>query len=214
MSTDIRKHTSIAAGEKPTRAALAASILSVSDIVPVANGTEANQIATALVAAGQTLANTPLTVRRADAPGMHTLEVTKDGTNWAPASGVGHFSTTGARDTWTTTNSALLVAGDTCVAANVTYRWDGSLWYIPVAGATVSSSTNSSGVVTVTHGIGKTPISVQVTMAADGPVVPSHLKPQVSNFTSTTFDVLVLRNDTSDSAFGSNPVKFYWAAFT
>ena len=128
MSTDARKHATIAAGEKPTRAALAAAILSISDIVPVANTTEANQVAAALIAAGQNLANTPLTVRRADAPGMHTLEVTKDGTNWAPTSSVGHFANDTARDSWTTTNSALLVAGDRCISNGIDCRWTGAAW--------------------------------------------------------------------------------------
>ena len=129
MSTDARKHTSIAAGEKPTRAGLAAAILSISDTVPVANATEANQIAAALIALGQNLATTPLTVRRADAPGMHTIETTKDGASWVPSSAVLHFATTTARDTWTTSYSAQLTANDECVINSTDlYTWTGTLW--------------------------------------------------------------------------------------
>ena len=145
MSTDIRKHTSIAAGEQPTRAALAAAFLSISDIVPVANATEANQIAAALVSAGQNLANTPLTVRRADAPGMHTVETTKDGASWIPSSGVLHFSTTGARDTWTTSYSAQLTSGDTCIVSGVEYYWNGTAWQLGYVTQTLGFVRNNSG---------------------------------------------------------------------
>lgn len=145
MSTDIRKHTSIAAGEQPSRAALAAAFLSISDIVPVANATEANQIAAALIAAGQNLATTPLTVRRADAPGMHSIEVTKDGTNWAAASSIQHFTTTAARDSWTTTNSVLLTAGDTCWVVGTQYSWNGTAWQTGFVTPTLGFAQNKTG---------------------------------------------------------------------
>jgi hypothetical protein len=151
VSTDIKKHTSIAAAEKPTRAALAAAFLSINDIVPVANGTEANQVAAAIVAAGGSLSSTPLAVRRADAPGLHSIELTTDGASWAPASGVLHFSTLSARDTWTTSYSSLLVTGDRCVVGGTTeFRWRYGGW-VPVDPMVVVSTTGlQSGITAAT----------------------------------------------------------------
>lgn len=126
MSTDLKKHTSIAAGEKPTRAGLAAAILSVNDIVPVANATEQSQLATALGGA-PVLGTTPLTTARADAPGLHRIEIGY-GAAFVPASGVLHFTTDTARDTWTSSNSGLLVAGDVCVSNGRSGFWNGTAW--------------------------------------------------------------------------------------
>jgi hypothetical protein len=129
VSTDVKKHISVAAGEVPARAAIAAAIFSINDIIPVANATEAGQVATAAASAGQVLASAPITVARADAPGMHRAEISNDGSVWRPLSSVLHFSTTGARDTWTTANSALLTAGDACWVTSTQYTWNGSVWY-------------------------------------------------------------------------------------
>jgi len=128
VSTDVKKHTSIAAGEVPSRASLASSILSINDIIPVANATEAGQVATAAASAGQVLSSAPITVSRADAPGLHRIELSTDGTNWRPASGVLHFTNDTARDSWTTTNSALLSVNDVCVSNGFNGYWNGSAW--------------------------------------------------------------------------------------
>lgn len=139
MAIDTKKHTTIAAGEKPTRQALADAILSISDIVPVATATEQAQIAATLGGA-PVLAVTPLTTARADAPGLHRVEIGYGGT-FVPASGVMHFPTDAARDTWTTPNVSLLVAGDRCVSAGAVQTWNGAAW-IPevVSGGVVRSS--------------------------------------------------------------------------
>lgn len=136
MSTDAKKHASIAAGEKPTRAALAAAILSINDIIPVANTTEAAQVVQALAALGQPIATSPVAVARADARGLHRVEITYDpaGLVWLPASGVPTFASKTAADTWASANSALLSVGDIAQVAGVEHRWFGTKWSpLPIA---------------------------------------------------------------------------------
>lgn len=128
MATDAKKHTTIAAGETPSRAALAAAILSVSDVIPVANATEATQVATAVAAAGQNLATAPVTVARADARGLHRIEYSYDGAVWLPASGVLTFASKSAADTWAAAHSSLLATGDLCRIGGAVYEWAGK-WY-------------------------------------------------------------------------------------
>lgn len=130
MATDAKKHTTIAAGEVPSRAALAAALLSIDDIIPVANATEATQVAVAVAATGQSLATNPVTVSRADARGLHRIEVTFDpaGLVWLPASGVLSFATKGAADTWGAANSAYLSVDDKCMVGAVAYYWNGTTW--------------------------------------------------------------------------------------
>lgn len=133
MALDAKKHVTFAAGEVPKRsvsggAGLAESIFSINDVVPVANLTEAVQVATAVVAAGQNLATTPLFVSRADARGLHRIEYTYNGTDFLPASGRPQFSNKAAADTFGTSFSTLLTVGDRCVAAGVEYRWSGTAW--------------------------------------------------------------------------------------
>jgi hypothetical protein len=83
MSTDARGHTSIAAGENPTRAALAAMLLSVKDPIPVANATaraaKIVELAALTPAITPSLSN-PIFFFRADAPAGQQLEQTIDGT--------------------------------------------------------------------------------------------------------------------------------------
>ena len=136
MATDAKKHTTIASGETPSRAAIAAAILSMNDIIPVANATEAAQVAVAVAATGQTLTSSPLVVIRSDAPAGHQIEYTHDPTGqvWMPASGVLHFASTATRDTWTTSNSSLLTAADRCVAGVAEFAWNGTRW-LPVTRA-------------------------------------------------------------------------------
>lgn len=130
MSTDIKKHQSFAAGEKPTRAALASAILSINDAIPVANATEATQVAVAIANAGQNLATTPVVVTRADARGLHRVEITYDpnGIVWVPASGVLTFVTIEDANAWATANTTLLTPGDEAIIASVKYMWTGTAW--------------------------------------------------------------------------------------
>ncbi|MFJ2535849.1 hypothetical protein [Microbacterium maritypicum] len=214
MATDAKKHTTIAAGEKPTRAVLASAILSINDIIPVANSTEATQVVLALVALGQSIASTPVTVARADARGLHRIEITYDpaGLVWMPASGVLNFTTKTAADNWGAANPALLTAGDRCTIAGVEYRWSGSLWYQPHAGGRIANGTDGVGVVKVTHGMGKAPAAVTAVVAMDSPVIVDMLKVEVGNLTATTFDVKFRRADQGQGPFAGNPVVFYWTA--
>lgn len=163
MSTDAKKHTTIAPGENPNRAALAAAILSINDVVPVANATEAAQIAATLEAAGQNFATAPLTVSRADAPALHRIETTYDGDSWMPASGVLHFANDGARDAWTTSFASFLSAGDTCVSAGVDYRWNGTAWVAAIGVMSVKRGATQSlpnGAYTDVLFTGETPVLV------------------------------------------------------
>lgn len=128
MATDVKKHTTIAAAETPSRAALAAAILSISDVIPVANATEATQVASAVAASGQNLATAPVVVSRADARGLHRVEYSYDGTVWIPASGVPSFASKGAADTWAAANGALLSSGDVCRVGAAVYTWTGTVW--------------------------------------------------------------------------------------
>lgn len=129
MATDAKKHTTIAPGEAPTRAALAASLLSMNDIVPAANATEQAQLVTALASTPVPVGSSrPLATLRADAAPLHALEYTKDGSVWLSVSGVLHFASLTTRNSWTTANSAYLTAGDRCVCAGFDGRWNGSKW--------------------------------------------------------------------------------------
>lgn len=130
MATDVKKHTTIAAGEKPTRAALAAGFLSVNDVIPVASSTEATQLVVALAAQGQSIATYPVVVSRADARGMHRTEICYDpaGLVWAPLSGVLTFGTKSAADSWAASSGGLLTVGDECRVGASRYTWTGSAW--------------------------------------------------------------------------------------
>lgn len=146
MATDIKKHTTIAPGENPTRAAIAAAILSINDVIGVADLTERAQLVSALNSAGiGPSATRPLVVFRANAPGLHKIESSVDGTIFTPASGVLQFATKGDADTWGTSNASYLSTGDTCVAAGRTYTWSGK-WYplVPmidlISGATITAT--------------------------------------------------------------------------
>lgn len=132
MSTDVKKHTNFAAGEKPSRAALAAAILSINDVIPVANATEATQVAVAIAQSGQNLATTPVVVSRADAPALNRIEYTYDpaGLVWLPASGTLDFATVAAANAWASSNGGLLVVDDRCRINGVQYRWTGTAWAV------------------------------------------------------------------------------------
>lgn len=185
---------------------------SIRDIVTAATATARAQIVTALTAVNQgPTAARPLTVYRGDAPGMHRLESTVNGTVWVPASGVMTFATKAAADSFATSNGGLLSVGDECLAGGVRFRWSGTSWYLPASGGVASAGTDASGYVVITHGMGKAPTSVAVTIAADSPVIPHRLTAGVDAITATTFRVTIWRRD-NDTILASNPVKFYWAA--
>lgn len=144
MATDAKKHTSIAAGEKPTRQALADSILSINDAVPVANATEQAQVAAALTTLGQSFATKPLLTMRADAPALHRLEYTydTDGTPaFLPASGVLHFANTTDADSWAAANPGLLTAGDAAMIGAIRYTWNGTKWLPKIFGRVKRTNT-------------------------------------------------------------------------
>lgn len=213
-TTNARKH-SIPAGtdQSITRATIFEDFAnSIRDVVPVANTTERTQLVSALTAKGQAPAvGKPLLVHRADAPGLHRLEYTVDGTIWLPASGALTFASKAAADSFGTANGGLLSVDDEARVNGVIYRWSGTAWYLPTAGARVSVGTNASGEVEVTHGMGKTPASVTATIGADGPVIPHLLHVQIRTLTATTFTARILRRD-QEAPLVSNPVVFYWTA--
>ncbi|MEA1264257.1 hypothetical protein MicroSTF_14535 [Microbacterium sp. STF-2] len=214
-TTNARKQTIPTGAEQSVSRATIFSALgnSIRDVVSVANTTARGQLVNDLVAVGQGPASDkPLVVHRADAPGLHRLEYTVDGSVWLPASGVLTFASKAAADSFATSYPGLLTAGDECRVGTVVYRWSGTVWYLPVAGGYVSAGTNASGVVQVAHGMGKAPLAVTPVMSSGSPVIPARLKAQVGTITATTFDVLVLRNDNADAPLASNPVAFYWTA--
>lgn len=134
MATDVKKHTTFAAGEVPKRsvaggAGLTDAILSVNDLVPTANATEQTQVAAGLASTSYPVGPTrPLATTRADARPLHQLEISRDGMVFVPISGVLSFATVAARDSWTSANSALLSPGDKCVTGGWDARWNGSRW--------------------------------------------------------------------------------------
>lgn len=102
---------------------------SIRDVVPVANTTARTQLITNLTNAGQgPTAARPVYVYRADAPRMHGIECTINGTVWTPASGVLSFASKGDADSWATSNGSYLTTGDLCRVGVREYRWSGSAW--------------------------------------------------------------------------------------
>lgn len=121
---------------------------SIHDVVPVANVAARAQLVSDLIAdeAGPSPAN-PLVVYRADAPGLHRLESTTDGTVWVPASGVLRFGDLAAAQSWATANPSLLTLGDRCYVGGVEHAWTGawspraSAWtVVPAADPTWSTA--------------------------------------------------------------------------
>lgn len=129
MANDAKKHNIPAPGEAPTRAALELGFLSINDIIPVTNVTEQAQLKAALAGTAYPIAATrPATTMRGDAPALHAIEYSRDGNVWLPASGVLHFASIAARNTWTNNNGALLSPGDHCIVAGYDGVWDGTRW--------------------------------------------------------------------------------------
>ena len=210
MTTDAKKHTTLAAGEAPTRAGLAKAILSVNDIVPVANVTEQAQIVSALSSTDFPVGSgRPLATVRADARALHQVEVSRGG-EFVPISGVLWFATLAAATSWASSNPSLLSVGDRCVAANLDYRWSGSAWkgVLPY-GEKWSGVTSSIGIVTVNHPLAAAPASIVVTDYNSGGA-PNTRKVIVSGVTATQIQFYVTNGG---NALVSNPVEFYWLAY-
>ncbi|ONI62642.1 hypothetical protein CSIV_14300 [Microbacterium sp. CSI-V] len=132
MALDSKKHATLAPGEAPSRAGLANSLLSVNDVVPVANATEQAQVVAALSTSEFPVgASRPLTTARADARPLHQIEVSRGG-QFVPASGVLSFPTKTAADAWGSSFSSLLSGGDQCSIGSALYQWDGTAWRRPV----------------------------------------------------------------------------------
>lgn len=102
---------------------------SIRDVVPVANATARAQLVADLTSVGEgpTPAK-PLYVYRHDAPGLHRIEYTTDGTVWVPASSVLTFASKAAADSWATANGALLTVGDRARVGALEYWWTGTAW--------------------------------------------------------------------------------------
>ncbi|WP_336627377.1 MULTISPECIES: hypothetical protein [unclassified Microbacterium] len=129
MAVDAKKHTSPAPGETPSRAQLAAMILSTNDAIPVANATERAQVVSALNAAsvGPT-ATRPVLFMRGDAPGLHRLEYTYDGTAFVTASGTMTFPDLTTANSWAASNSALLSQNDIALIGGIEHTYTGTTW--------------------------------------------------------------------------------------
>lgn len=102
---------------------------SIHDVIPVANSTARGQLVSDMVAKSKgPSASNPLVVHRADAPGLHRIEYTVDGTVWVPASGLLRFVDKAAATSWATSNPGMLSPGDRAVVGGVDYVWAGTAW--------------------------------------------------------------------------------------
>ena len=136
-TTNARKHVIPAGAEQSiTRQSIFGAFgNSIRDVVPVANTTERGQLVTSLTSAGEAPSATkPLVVLRADAPGLHRLEYTTNGSTWLPGSGTLFFATKAAADSFGTGNGGLLTVGDQCRVGIATYAWSGTAWVITDTG--------------------------------------------------------------------------------
>ncbi|MEV7827496.1 hypothetical protein [Microbacterium enclense] len=102
---------------------------SIRDVVPVATVTERTSVVNALTSAGQGPTSArPLVVYRHDAPGLHRLEWTVNGTTWLPSSGILDFASKAAADSWASSNPGMLSRGDEASIPNARLFWDGAKW--------------------------------------------------------------------------------------
>jgi len=137
MAENARKHTVPAGNEtNVTRQTIFESALqSINDVIPVANTTERSQVVADLVAEGVGPApSRPVIVIRGDAPGLHRIEYSTDGTVWLPASGVLTFASKALADSWATANGGLLAVNDIARIGSIDYRWTGTAWWAQVSG--------------------------------------------------------------------------------
>lgn len=159
MANNARKHVIPAGGDvSVTRATIFETFgNTIHDVVPVANAVEAAQVVSDLTTQGVgPSATNPLVVARADARGLHRIEYTYDGTVWLPASGMLSFANDAARDSWTTSNSALLSIGDRCISNGSECVWVGSWARFSLAtgpGAQTDYGTTETQVCTITMSV-------------------------------------------------------------
>ncbi len=146
-TTNLRKHV-IPLGSE---ASLTREVLfklfgeSIHDIVPVANVTARGQLVAAMVEAGKPpTSSDPLVVFRADAPGLHRIEYTTDGSVWVVAGGPLAFTDITAAKSWATANASLLSNGDRCLAGGIEYVWRG-VW-VSASGVMVPDAVTGAGV--------------------------------------------------------------------
>lgn len=140
-TTNLRKHTIPSGSDKSFNRATIFEAFgnSIHDIVPVANSTERAQLVTAMNSRGVgPSASNPLVVYRADAPGLHRLEYSTDGTVWL--SDVLYFASKTAADSFGASYGGLLTIGDEARVGADRYRWSGTAW---VATRIVGSVTRS-----------------------------------------------------------------------
>lgn len=125
---------------------------SINDVIPVANVTERSQLVSALNAKGVGPSSTnPLVVIRADAPGLHRIEYTYDGTVWL--SDVLTFASKSTADAFGAASGGLLIVGDECVISGVRWRWSGSDWKPRVRFATFTFTRTGAPDGLITDGI-------------------------------------------------------------
>ena len=164
--------------------------LSINDIIPVANATERAMVIDDLVekGAGPTAAR-PVFVARGDAPGLHRVEYTQDGSVWLPVSGVLRFTTKEAADAFGTSSPGRLSVGDRCFAGGVEYRWAGSAgWRLPIARGTFIGNCEANGMVSLAHGLGVTPANVQISYGPVDGISPGD-NPNARLFTPVIWDI-------------------------
>lgn len=131
MALNARQHTIPAGSDTSVSRATIFQAFgnSIHDVVPVANATARAALVSDLDAAGQDVTSTnPLVVLRGDAPGLHRLEYSYDGSVWLTASGRLAFASKSAADSWATANGSLLSMGDECWVGSANYAWDGTAW--------------------------------------------------------------------------------------
>ena len=105
----------------------------------------------------------------------------------------------------------ILTAADT----GVVYVWRGSAWVRPFASGVSTLTSDSNGYLTITHGLGVTPVIGGAEICDDTPLVGNELKLNggMMAANSTTFRVRVYRLQSGAfNAFALNPVKVAWWA--
>lgn len=78
-----------------------------------------------------------------------------------------------------------------------------------VKGGYRAASTDGSGRTTIAHGLGKTPTSVSVTDATTGSTI-GRAVPVVWAVDATNLTVQYMSIATPGTAFGNNPIAFFW----
>jgi hypothetical protein len=106
------------------------------------------------------------------------------------------------------------VGGALAVSGKTTYSYSVTLGgWIPVGGlgGYVSAVTDTNGNISVTHNLGFSPTSIQITGGVNGSI-PERRTYAIVGINVGFFAVKAYRQDTG-TAFASNPVDFYWQAF-